>query len=70
MYKSNWLVVSAWSNTTKGAGSNPDSFSKKKFLFFSVFSTRVPRSIPQAFIKIFFAPISHSYYIDRPDDGQ
>ncbi len=64
LYKSNWLVVSAWSNTTKVAGSNPADFCKKMIrFFFSVFSTRVPRSIPQVFIKIFFVPISHNYYI-------
>ena len=34
MYKSNWLVVSAWSNTTKVAGSNPDGFCKKSLVFF------------------------------------
>ena len=37
MYKSNWLVVSAWSNTTKVAGSNPDGFCKKMFRFFFCF---------------------------------
>jgi len=35
--KSNWLVVSVWSNTTKVAGSNPDGFCKKFLLFFFCF---------------------------------
>ncbi len=51
----------------KGIGSK--SLEKKKLECYiyilkkKLYKTRVPRSIPQVFIKIFFVPISHNYYI-------
>jgi hypothetical protein len=62
-YKSNWLVVSAWSYHTKVPGSNPTIFRKKYIRFFFCFPYDGPLFDSHGFIKIFFAPISHSYYI-------
>ncbi len=39
IYKSNWLVVSAWSYHTKVPGSNPTTF-RKNYMFFFLFSVR------------------------------
>ena len=62
-YKSNWLVVSAWSYHTKVPGSNPTIFRKKYIRFFFCFPYDGPLFDSHGFIKIFFAPISHGYYI-------